>query len=88
MSNAQKAMAEFLSPCTHPRRQKIISSGGQTMGEQCSRCLALLWAWGKCDGCGREKKLARLISTKGKRYCTEDCRLASLKAKREKEKEP
>jgi hypothetical protein len=72
--------------CDHPNLDEIKSEGGTTLAEVCRACGLRIAEYGKCNGCGRDRRLVKFVASRRTRYCSEDC-LSAFQARARAEKE-
>lgn len=63
--------------CPHDRLEEIRSEDGKVLADVCRACGLRIAEYGKCHGCGRDRRLIKFVVSKRKRYCTEDCAAAA-----------
>ena len=69
--------------CRHTRLAEVMSAGGDVLAERCEACGLVVATHARCAGCGKHKRLTFYVAARGRRYCTEDCYAAKVKAERQ-----
>lgn len=63
--------------CAHGKEEIVTTYAGDVVAYRCTDCATIMAHQGKCDGCGKDKRLRVHIAASRRRYCTEDCRAAA-----------
>lgn len=65
--------------CDHRLTEEITSEAGAVLAELCRACQMRVAEYGKCTGCGRDRRLVKFVQSKRARYCSEGCQAEHLK---------
>lgn len=68
--------------CEHLRIEEVKSEGGKVLAELCGACGLRVAEYGKCAGCGRDRRLTKVVASKRKAYCSEDCYRQTMAAEK------